>query len=180
MRDFTFASETLTPEQIVTNLNIYFSRMVEIVHQNNGIVDKFIGDGMLAYFGLEDNEQAAARALRSAVQMQKAMEDVNKKLSSPFKIGIGLHSGEVIAGKIGSDEKLEFTVIGDVVNTASRLESLNEALDTAILISDVIHNRLTLSELMLPWIDMGEQVLKGKRRAVKVYGVRHEKITENS
>jgi len=180
VRGFTFASETLTPEQIVTNLNIYFSRMVEIVHQNNGIVDKFIGDGMLAYFGLEDTEQAAARALRSAVQMQQAMEDVNKKLSSPFKIGIGLHSGEVIAGKIGSDEKLEFTVIGDVVNTASRLESLNEALDTAILISDVIHNRLTLSELMLPWIDMGEQVLKGKRRAVKVYGVRHEKITENS
>ncbi|MEN8730901.1 MAG: adenylate/guanylate cyclase domain-containing protein, partial [Desulfuromonadales bacterium] len=92
----------------------------------------------------------------------------------------GIHSGEVIAGKIGSDEKLEFTVIGDVVNTASRLESLNEDLDTAILISDVIHNRLTLSELLLPWIDMGEQVLKGKERAVKVYGVRHENIRENS
>jgi adenylate cyclase len=180
VRDFTFASETLTPEQTVTNLNIYFSRMVEIVHQNNGIVDKFVGDGMLAYFGLEDTEQAAARALRSAVQMQKAMEDVNKNLSSPYKIRIGLHSGEVIAGKIGSDEKLEFTVIGDVVNTASRLESLNENLDTAILMSDVVHNRLTLSELTLPWIDMGEQVLKGKGQAVKVYGIRYEKITENS
>ncbi len=177
VRDFTSASETSTPEQTVTNLNIYFSRMVEIVHRNGGIVDKFLGDGMLAYFGLEDSEKAAARALRSAVQMQQAMEDVNKSLSSPFRIGIGLHSGEVIAGKIGSDEKLEFTVIGDAVNTASRLEGLNKDLDTAILVSEVIHNRLSLSELMLPWVDMGEQILKGKGRAVKVFGVRYENIT---
>lgn len=176
IRDFTTISESASPEQVVVDLNRYFCRMVEIVHNNNGIVDKFLGDGMLAYFGLIDPSHAAIRAVRSAVQMQEAMQSFSMELSSPFRINIGIHAGEVIAGKIGSAEKLEFTVIGDVVNTAARLQGLGRELDAAIFVSSVVHGRLSNEGSNLPWATMGMQKLKGKGQAVEVYGIRYEDI----
>ena len=177
VRDFTSASEASIPEQIVTDLNHYFSRMVEIVHNNDGIVDKFLGDGMLAYYGLNDPRQAVSQALRSAVQMQDAMGGLREKLSTPFRIGIGIHAGEVIAGKIGSAEKLEFTVIGDVVNTASRLEGLSKKLNAAIIVSSVVLDRLSKAGSALPWVAMGDRILKGKELAVEVYGIRYDDVS---
>jgi adenylate cyclase len=177
VRNFTSSSESLTPEQVVVDLNRYFSRMVEIIHSNHGIVDKFIGDGMLAYYGLNDPSHAVSRALRSALQMQAEMEELRTKLSTPFRIGIGIHAGEVIAGKIGSTEKLEFTVIGDVVNTAARLEGLSKELDAAIIVSSVVHDRLSAEGFSLPWTGMGERKLKGKGQVVDVYGIRHTDVS---
>lgn len=177
IRDFTSLAETFTPEQVVTDLNRYFSRMVEIVHRNQGVVDKFLGDGMLAYYGLDDPRHAAASALRSALEMQQAMENLRTELSLPFHIGIGLHAGEVIAGKIGSSEKLEFTVIGDAVNTATRLEGLCKGLHAAIVVSRTVLDRLPKMKTSLPWTALGEHKLKGKEQAVEVYAIKAADIS---
>ncbi|MGH8477533.1 MAG: adenylate/guanylate cyclase domain-containing protein [Methylococcales bacterium] len=173
VRDFTSVSEKLAPEQVVLDLNRYFSRMVEIVHGNHGIVDKFLGDGILVYFGIQDPASAVAQALRCAIQMQQAIGEIQSELAIPFRIGIGIHAGEVIAGKIGSSERLEFTVIGDVVNTATRLEGLCKESNMAILVSSNVLDRLSEKHKSIPWIPMGEPRLKGKEKAVKVYGINH-------
>ncbi|MFN7135282.1 MAG: adenylate/guanylate cyclase domain-containing protein, partial [Myxococcales bacterium] len=125
VRNFTTRTETADPETLVADLNLYFTRMVEIVHRYGGVVDKFIGDGMMAIFGLEQFEQGADQGVRAAVAMLTAVDELNQRgLSSPIAIGIGLHAGEVVAGTIGSTARLEFTFIGDTVNVAARIEGL--------------------------------------------------------
>ncbi len=147
IRNFTGFSEQKTPQKIVARLNEYFDAMAGEVTAQKGIVDKFIGDGMLAFFGvLESDDNPSLSGVRCAVNMMDRLETLNETWKSrgeePFKIGIGLHTGIVMLGNIGSTNKTEFTVIGDVVNLASRLESMTKALDAPILISETVYHDL--------------------------------------
>jgi class 3 adenylate cyclase len=171
VRNFTTLTERTDPEVLVHDLNRYFSEMVEIIRREGGLVDKFIGDGILAVFGLDDPEHASKRAVRTALEMQAAVMKLKLELSIPIEIGIGIHRGEVIAGNIGSTERMEFTFIGDAVNTAARLEGLTKGLGASIVISSAIHSELAGNAAKLPWKHFEKQVLKGKTEMVSVYGI---------
>jgi class 3 adenylate cyclase len=131
VRNFTTRSEAAPPEELVADLNLYFTEMVAIVHAHGGVVDKFIGDGLMAIFGFGvDDDPACARAAHDAVSAARAMHAalpaLNQRLSAPIAIGVGVHVGDAVAGTLGSPERLEFTFIGDTVNTAARIESMTK------------------------------------------------------
>src|SRR4051794_38164787 len=139
IRGFTAISEHAAPEKIVSLLNRYFSAMTDIIFAHGGTLDKYLGDGLMALFGAPTaTPEDAANALNAAVAMQRRLLGINEELRkeglSEVGVGIGLHTGEVIVGYIGSERRSEYTAIGDAVNTASRLES--NAKGGQILISD--------------------------------------------
>jgi len=144
LRGFTSLSEGRSPVEILALLNRYFSRMTAVVDANGGVVDKFIGDALMALFGVPvAAEDAAARAVATALGMQDALAELNEEFgltSSAFsrqlRIGMGLATGEVVAGNMGSTERLNYTVIGDAVNLASRLEGLSKAYRVATVVSE--------------------------------------------
>lgn len=171
VRNFTTRSENTAPEQLVQDLNAYFTRMVQVVQDSGGVVDKFIGDGLLAVFGLDNPRGACDAAVRAALEMQTALNEINPTLSHPMVIGIGVHKGAVISGLVGSPERLEFTVIGDAVNTAARLESLTKTIDSPVAISIDVFNDVG-ADLQDIFRDMGHHSLKGKAAPVHVYGLR--------
>ena len=172
IRDFTRRTEAADPDTLVTDLNRYFTRMVEIVHQHGGVVDKFIGDGMMAIFGLQQFERGATEGVRAARAMLDALEALNRtELSAPISIGIGLHSGEVIAGTVGSPARLEFTFMGDAVNVAARVEGLTRALGTSLLVTGAVRESLDPETAAWPRISCGMQALKGRSAGVEVFSL---------
>lgn len=148
LRDFTPLSESLSPERLIDVLNGYFTEMVGAIRENGGMVDKFVGDAVLAVFGLTDasaETNPAVSAVRAAVEMQKRLKQYNEKLREAgieLKSGIGIHAGEVVAGYLGSTERLEFTVIGHNVNVAARIESQAKAPKPPILFSGEVAKRI--------------------------------------
>jgi len=173
VRGFTTRTEHTEPEQLVADLNSYFTSMVSIVRDHGGVVDKFIGDGMLAVFGLDEPDCACESAVAAARDMLAALDALNRALSEPMRIGIGVHTGSVISGLIGSPERLEFTVIGDAVNTAARLESLTKEVGIPIVISQAVHDTLSQSARSA-FKSLGTHPLKGKSNLVHVYGLSPE------
>ena len=145
LRNFTSMSENMRAEDIVTFLNEYFSGVVKCIIKTGGVVDKYMGDGVMCHWGaLRSIENSSASAILSAIEIRKFLQVFNHKLASTKKnrgpklqvrSGCGIHSGEIISGQVGSEEHLEYTVIGHTVNIASRLEALNKVLGTDILIS---------------------------------------------
>ncbi|MBI3983402.1 MAG: FHA domain-containing protein [Gemmatimonadetes bacterium] len=172
IRGFTPMSETMGPDEITTLLSEYFTEMVEIIFEHEGTLDKFIGDAIMAIWGAPlRHEDDADRAMRAAINMQRVLVALNKKWGEtgrrPVNIGIGINFGEVFAGNIGSDRRLEYTVIGDAVNTASRLCS--KAGPGEIIISEPFFKQLKHP----PALEAVEPMqLKGKAQAVQVYRVK--------
>jgi adenylate cyclase len=158
VRGFTSMSETMEASAMVSQLNEYLNRMVAAVVQNRGIVDKFIGDAVMATWGLiksDGDDENAMSAVRSALEMRKYLAELNKDWEArgiaPFRIGIGIHQAEVVAGNIGCDspnEKMDITVIGDGVNLASRLESLTKGYGVDLVISESVSARVGGSFLL--------------------------------
>lgn len=173
IRNFTTMAETLPPEETVSFLNDYFSHMVDAVFEHGGMLDKFLGDGLMAVFGATDGAAAhAEQAVRTALRMKSLVATINGERAMrglpPIAIGIGVHTDHVVVGNIGSPKRLEYTVIGDGVNTSSRLESMNKELGTTILISDSTYQEVKDLFVCQP---MQQVRLKGKAKALTVYEV---------
>jgi adenylate cyclase len=142
-RSFTAGARSRSPQDVVDRLDGAFAVLVEILDRHGGIVNKFLGDGFLALFGAPfEAEDPAHRAVGAAREMLAAMERINSNSSWPLRIGIGIHFGEVVAGNIGSPRRKEYTVIGDTVNFAARLEALNKDFNSQLLISSSVHDEL--------------------------------------
>jgi adenylate cyclase len=140
IRGFTAAAHGRTPDEVVGRLDAAFAILVEIVERHQGIVNKFLGDGFLAMFGAPfDDPDAARHAVAAAREMLAAIERDNRGHTWPIRIGIGIHIGEAVTGNIGSPRRKEYTVIGDTVNLAARLETLNKEVGSQILVSDAVH-----------------------------------------
>ncbi len=173
IRGFTSMSEKMKPEEVVHILNEYFSAMIEIIFKYEGTLDKFIGDAIMAVFGAPvahpDDPQ---RALRTAVEMREELKKLQEKWKGEgrpaFDIGIGINTGEVVAGNIGSSERMDYTVIGDNVNLASRLESLNKEHQTHILISEDTYQKVKDVAKVRP---IEPVKVKGKEKEVMIYEV---------
>ncbi len=169
LRDFTQLSESLEPEQLTELLNSYFSEMVQAIRTNNGMVDKFIGDAVMAVFGMNKTEENhCALAVQAAIDMRKRLEQFNATRTNlpPLRNGIGIHVGEVVAGYIGSIDRLEFTVIGRAVNVAARLEAQTKPPNPPILFSQEVADKLDI-----PNIKVGMAKLKGIEQEVALYSV---------
>ena len=173
IRGFTSVTEKGNPEELVAQLNEYFSRMVAIVFRHKGTVDKFVGDMVMALFGAPlDDPDHAEHAVAAAVDMVHELADLNRKWAAEGRatldIGVGINSGDMIAGNIGSSSIMSYTVIGDNVNLGSRLESANKDYKTRIIISDATRGRLTGTYDLRP---LGDVIVKGKTRPVAIFEV---------
>jgi adenylate cyclase len=143
IRGFTAAASVRTPQEVVERLDTAFAVLVDIVDRNGGIVNKFLGDGFLALFGAPfDDPHAAQSAVTAGREMLVAIEQQNTGHDWPLRIGIGLHLGNVVAGNVGSPRRKEYTVIGDTVNLASRIEALNKEFGSQLLISDAVYQEI--------------------------------------
>ncbi|MEO6576688.1 MAG: adenylate/guanylate cyclase domain-containing protein, partial [Polyangiaceae bacterium] len=168
IRSFTALSEKLSPEELVEQLNEYFDGMVTAITKHGGTVDKFIGDAVMAVFGgVLELKDPCASAFDAAVAMRAALADLNEARRlvgrPPIENGIGMHYGEVMQGTIGSTDRKEFTVIGDAVNTASRIEGITKEHGFPILISEELFASLPAPR-RLRCEPVGAVALKGKAR----------------
>ncbi len=171
IRGFTPFAEGRPPEEVISHLNEYMSAMVDVVIKYEGIVDKFIGDAIMALYGSPiRRDDDPLRAVRTALEMQQRLVDLNRTWEAqgkhPFKIGIGINTGEVIVVNIGDILKMEYTVIGDNVNIASRIEGLTKDYECPIIISqstyDRVKNHVRVRKLETT-------IMKGKSQAVEIY-----------
>jgi class 3 adenylate cyclase/HAMP domain-containing protein len=207
IRSFTTISEGLEPDELVKNLNRYFSGQVDIIMNRNGIVDKYIGDAIMAIWGAPvQHDDDALQSVLAGLDMTEAVREFNKKqieLGKPeFHIGIGINYGIVTVGNIGSERKMDYTVIGDMVNLASRMEGLTKTYREEILISESLFEKLKTLEAvtMLPEVTgtdtaarpvpalqsgpalpvrlLDTVAVKGKTKGVKIYTVRRS-LSEN-
>jgi class 3 adenylate cyclase/HAMP domain-containing protein len=177
IRGFTPISEGMAPDDLVNSLNRYFSGQVDIIMNRNGIVDKYIGDAIMAFWGAPvKRDDDALQAVLSGLDMIDAVQVFNEKqreLGKPeFHIGIGIGYGTVTVGNIGSERKMDYTVIGDTVNLASRMEGLNKTYHSEILISESLQEELLRQGAPLHFRLLDTVAVKGKTRGVKIYTVR--------
>jgi adenylate cyclase len=173
IRGFTTISESAAAEEIVDLLNDYFSRMVHIIFAHGGTLDKFIGDAIMAVFGAPvQHEDDTVRAVQAALDMRKELKEFNaaRRARGKFEIqtGIGLGLGEAISGNIGSDQRMDYTVIGDAVNLSSRLEALTKDYEQNILIGESVYEDV---KHIFPCVQLAEVRVKGKTRATRIYGI---------
>ncbi len=171
LRGFTKMTENIGAEAVVAILNDYFSRMVDIIFGNNGTLDKFIGDAIMAIWGLPVSHlEDSLRSVKASIQMQEELFYFNlsqKKMGrNTLKMGVGINVGDVVVGNMGSPKRMEYTVIGPPVNLASRVETLTSR--NQILITDNVYNEI---KNMVRMVQLSPTHVKGIERAIQIYGV---------
>jgi adenylate cyclase len=163
IRDFTAFSEANLPYDVIHFLNRYFNRVGAIINAHHGQIDSFMGDGMMALFGIDEPTNAVMNAIEAGVEMLRAVEHMQPyfeaQFKSKFRIGVGLHYGEAVLGAVGAGDRRRLTAVGDAVNVASRIESANKDAGTNFLISNRAYQHLTSRILTGRSIQLG---LKGK------------------
>lgn len=174
IRNFTGLSEAMSSSEIVESLNQYFGRMVDAVMRHSGLVDKYIGDAVMAFFGAPAEDEASAlHSVQAALAMTEELVSFNAWQTTrgrpPIQIGVGINYGTVTIGNIGSEAKMDYTVIGDMVNVASRLEGLTKYYHEPILISETIHSFVKEA---IPSRLVDRVQVKGRKRGLAIYGVR--------
>ncbi len=184
IRSFTSISEINKPEDVVSFLNTYFTRMVEVVKKYGGTVDKFIGDAIMVLFGapISYNDNAK-RAVQAALEMYSQLDSIpHGQLKFPedikLDIGIGIHYGDVIVGQIGSSDKTNYTVIGDTVNLASRLEGLTKLYGAKVIISQAVRDELGEEAEIMNLLLLDSVKVKGKKEAVFIYRVEQHALPQ--
>jgi adenylate cyclase len=167
-RSFTAGARTRSPQEVVQRLDGAFAVLVDILDRHGGIVNKFLGDGFLALFGAPlESAEAAHSAVAAGREMLAANERANTATSWPLRIGIGIHIGEVVAGSIGSPRRKEYTVIGDTVNFAARLEALNKDFDSQFLISAAVRD--ALGKDCSDAVSLGQVEVRGYDRPMTIW-----------
>ncbi|OGR43851.1 MAG: hypothetical protein A2X35_09070 [Elusimicrobia bacterium GWA2_61_42] len=174
IRGFTPLSEKLPPVELIGFLNEYFTYVTRPITENRGVINKFMGDAVMAIFspvfGVEDHQEAA---LRAALGMRKALKEFNAQGKYPeVFFGVGLHSGGLVAGNVGTVERLEYTVLGDTVNVASRIESQTKTAATQILVSDALVKGVTKTRFPgYTFVKCAPVLMKGKSAPMVLYKV---------
>ena len=171
IRGFTTISEKISPEEVVAMLNEYFTNNLKVVNSFGGVLDKFIGDAMMITFGVPfEAKDDTLRAVKTGIFMRKAIRDLNiqrMRLGKfPIQMGIGINTGYVIAGNVGSEDRMEYTVLGDVVNIAARIEGLSRNME--VIVTENTYNEIKDKVIA---IEKGAVSLKGKTMPVKVYEI---------
>ncbi len=166
LRGFTPLTASMEPRALVDLLNAWLTAMVEAIEAEGGVVNKFVGDAVVAIFNApHEQPDHAERAVRAAVRMAAATHRVGVRHGRPLRAGIGVNSGSVIAGPVGAASRMEYTVIGEVVNVAARVEGLTRRLDVDVLVADATARRLGAHDL----VDRGEHGLRGVAAPVRVW-----------
>ena len=169
IRGFTTLSESRTPQQVVELLNGYFGRQVEVIFRRNGALDKFIGDAIMAIWGAPlDDPKHAENAIQCALEMADTLQAFKQDLgdlSADFDVGIGIHSGPAVVGLIGSEQRREYTAIGDTVNLASRIEGLTKGV-ARILVSE---DTMKLCPDAFDFVPRGLYKVKGRSQDVQLF-----------
>jgi len=174
IRGFTTLSESITPHETISFLNEYYNVIIDVIQKYGGIIDKFMGDGILVLFGIPiTSKDHADRAVNASFEIHEKLKQFNKDRESAglftVKIGIGIHTGDVIAGNVGNSNKLEYTVIGDTVNIASRIESLTKKFETELLIGESVYDNLSLNNKNRERFQkLDGVILRGKRVKVNL------------
>jgi len=170
IRNFTGFAEKRSPEEVVQYLESLFEFMIEIVNRHHGIINKFLGDGFMAVFGapLSDGKDCANAVEAAQEILERLRQEIEAGTILPTTVGIGLHAGEAVTGSIGSALRREYTVIGDVVNLAARIEKLNKEFDSQLLISEMVWQAINEDRKAMP---MGQVQVRGREQAIQVYQV---------
>jgi adenylate cyclase len=169
VRNFTLFSSTRGPQEVVDFLNILFGELIPVVNRHNGMINKFLGDGFMAVFGapLSDGRDAA-NAVAAGLEICETVDRMNMEGRLPAtRIGIGLHCGEAVTGTVGSRERKEYTIIGDTVNLASRIEQLNKVFGSAFLVSESVYALAGASMAKAERMEAVE--VKGKEEKIQTY-----------
>ncbi len=170
IRSFTTLAEKMTPEEVVRLINILFSPFSQIIQKNKGMVDKYIGDAIMALFNAPiDVKNHAEMACKSALEIIDKLEEINKKRGLNIRMGIGINTDNVYVGNMGSEQKFNYTAIGDGVNLASRLESKTKELGVKILISEATYKQISPECFQCEYV--GEVKVKGKDEKIRVYSL---------
>ncbi len=169
IRGFTEMTEVTSAEDVILFLNTFFSELSEIVSRYNGIINKFMGDAILAVYSTEHPTWAIDNAMATALDIAKRVSQLQLPDGSPAEAGIGIHFGRVVAGTIGSEQRYEYTFLGDAVNTASRLEGLSKRLGHTIIVSSEAYQMLS-SPLKSSLVDLGSHQVRGKSEQIHIFG----------
>ncbi len=179
IRSFTSISEGMMPDDLVNSLNAYFSVMVDIIMNHNGVVDKYIGDAIMAFFGAPvKHEDDAVQSVMAGIEMSESLDDFNRKQVAAgkpeFHIGIGINYGIVTVGNIGTERKMDYTVIGDMVNLASRLEGLTKTYKQELIISESLQKKV---KDQIPCRHIDRVAVKGKKTGTDIFTAKRSLTT---
>lgn len=174
IRNFTALTESVSPEELVRFLNLFLGRMIDVIFGHRGTLDKFLGDGLLAIFGAPlDDPEHHKMAVQAGIAMVKAMDDLGaemkERLGIEVRIGVAVHTGHAIVGNIGSDQRMEYTAIGDAVNVTSRIEALNKEYQTNLLATQAVVDAVGNS--FGEFREVAEVRLRGVQQPVRVYTI---------